>query len=63
MFLIHEILLFQTQRVIENNLDKAKIKYETAKKIQKSYQAIVKCLEEVRMKTYLSSSVCICERS
>ncbi|PIK35614.1 putative coiled-coil domain-containing protein [Apostichopus japonicus] len=45
----HEKFDRQTQRVIENNLDKAKIKYETAKKIQKSYQAIVKCLEEERL--------------
>ncbi|XP_033104330.1 coiled-coil domain-containing protein 151-like [Anneissia japonica] len=33
-------------RIIENNLEKADMKYRTAKKIQVNYKEIVKCLEE-----------------
>ena len=33
--------------MIENNLDKAKIKYDTAQKIQSTYKDIVNCLEDV----------------
>ncbi|XP_071495904.1 outer dynein arm-docking complex subunit 3-like [Diadema antillarum] len=39
----------QTIRMIENNLDKAKIKYDMAMKIQRNYLEILKCLEEERL--------------
>lgn len=39
--------LFQTIRMIENNLDKAKIKHDMAIKIQRNYIEILQCLEEV----------------
>ncbi|XP_072016422.1 outer dynein arm-docking complex subunit 3-like [Amphiura filiformis] len=39
----------QTIRMIENNMDKAKIKYDTALKIQSTYEDIVNCMEDERL--------------
>lgn len=39
----------QTIRMIENNLDKAKIKHDMAIKIQRNYIEILQCLEEERL--------------
>ncbi|XP_041481893.1 outer dynein arm-docking complex subunit 3-like [Lytechinus variegatus] len=39
----------QTIRMIENNLDKAKIKHDMAMKIQRNYIEILQCLEEERL--------------
>ncbi|XP_022085215.1 coiled-coil domain-containing protein 151-like [Acanthaster planci] len=39
----------KTIRMVENNLDKARIKHETARKLQQTYLEIVRCLEEERL--------------
>ncbi|XP_038063526.1 coiled-coil domain-containing protein 151-like [Patiria miniata] len=39
----------KTIRMVENNLDKARIKHETARKLQQTYIEIVRCLEEERL--------------
>ncbi|XP_071802430.1 outer dynein arm-docking complex subunit 3-like [Asterias amurensis] len=39
----------KTIRMVENNLDKARIKHDTARKLHRTYTEIVKCLEEERL--------------